>query len=279
MARIPQPWALKNLPPFRPVAMKLVRLTENENVPLAQVQQVLRTDVAFTAEVLRLANSALIGSRMPINSVAHALALLGLERLKAMSMTVALRDFVSSAKTDSLMLHCWKYNLATALICEWLADFLPLEPEHCYTAGLIHDIGRLALLRGFPDEYEQAIASIPDRDFDLLESEKAMFDIDHCQAGRWLLDQWDFSADLKDVVSFHHLIPDSKTPALVAVVYIGWQIADMLGYSPMATRSADTIEEITITLPEATRERIYSGLDALPALVSQKIDSAESIQT
>jgi putative nucleotidyltransferase with HDIG domain len=278
LARIPQPWALKNLPPFRPVALKLARLTASDDTPIAQVQQVLRTDLAFSAEVLRLANSALIGSRARINSVAHAVEFLGLERLKALSMTIALRDFVStSTKADSLMQHCWKYNLATAIVCEWMAGFLPLEPEACYTAGLMHDIGRLALLRGFPEEYERAVATIPDHNFDLLQAEKAAFDIDHCEAGRWLMEQWDFSADLKDVVAFHHLTPDSKTPPLVTVVYIGWQIADMLGYSPLATRSAATIEEITITLPDAARQRIFSGLDELPQSVSQKIDAAESV--
>src|SRR5262249_30351332 len=90
---IPQPWALKNLPPFRPVAAKLLRLTAQEDVPLNKVQQVLRTDVAFSAEVLRLANSALIGSRTGVSSVQHAVGLLGLQRLKALSMTIAMRDF------------------------------------------------------------------------------------------------------------------------------------------------------------------------------------------
>lgn len=277
LPRIPQPWALKDLPPFRPVALKLVRLTANSNVPIAEVQQVLRTDLAFSAEVLRFANSALIGSRTEVKSVSHAVEFLGLEQLKALSMTIALREFLSTAKTDSLMQQCWKYNLAAASICEWLARFLWLDREACYTAGLVHDIGRLALLRGFPFEYECAVEAIPDRKFDLLQAEKDVFDIDHCEAGRWLLDQWGFPDDLKDVVSLHHLTPDSKTPPLVAAVYISWQIADMLGFSPLATRSADTIEEITVTLPESARERIFSGLDELSELVSQKISAAESI--
>jgi putative nucleotidyltransferase with HDIG domain len=277
LPRIPQPWALKNLPPFRPVAMKLLRLTSDDDVPVSQVQQVLRTDVAFSAEVLRLANSALVGSRARINSVAHAVEFLGLERLKALSMTVAMREFLSSGKADSLLQHCWKYNLTTAIVCEWLAGFLPLECEACYTAGLVHDIGRLALLRGFPEEYERAVAGIPDRQFELLRAEKDVFDIDHCEAGRWLMDQWDFPAELKDVVAFHHLTPDSETPPMVTVVYIGWQMADMLGFSPLSTRSDATIEEITTTLPESARQRIFSGLGDLPKLVSLKIDAAESV--
>src|SRR6266849_3638406 len=88
--QIAQPWALKNLPPFRPVAVKLLRLTAQDDVQLNNVQRVLRTDVAFSAEVLRLANSALLGLRYGVSTVEHAVGLLGLERLKALSMTIAM---------------------------------------------------------------------------------------------------------------------------------------------------------------------------------------------
>src|SRR6266568_314824 len=116
LARTAQPWALKNLPPFRPVAVKLLRLTAQDDVPLDRIQAILRTDVAFSAEVLRLANSALIGSRHEVRSVAHAVGMLGLARLKGLSMTVALRDFLSSATNNISMQLFWKYNLATAVV-------------------------------------------------------------------------------------------------------------------------------------------------------------------
>src|SRR5437016_13440930 len=101
LPRMAQPWALKNLPPFRPVAVKLLRLTAQDDVPLNRIQAVLRTDVAFSAEVLRLANSALIGSRNVAGNVAHAVALLGLEPLKGLSMTIAMRAFLSKTKSKS----------------------------------------------------------------------------------------------------------------------------------------------------------------------------------
>ena len=194
--RIAQPWAFKNLPPFRQVALKLMQLTAQENVPLGKVHQVLRTDIAFSTEVLRLANSALIGSRIEVRSVAHAVDMLGLERIKALSMTIAMRDFVSAPKNQEAMELGWRYNLATAVICEWLAPFLALDPDACYTAGLIHDIGRLAILRAFPDEYMSMAPAIEDYQFDLLRCEKQLFDIDHCEAGRWLMDRWGFPAEL-----------------------------------------------------------------------------------
>jgi len=275
LPKIAQPWALKDLPPFRPVAMKLLRLAAQESVSISQVRQVVRTDSAFSAELLRFANSALIASRTPILSIGHAVETLGMERVKGLAMTVALRDFLPARGLDSFTRQCWKYNLATAILSEWLAGFLPISPEVAYSAGLIHDVGRLAILRGFAQDYETAVNRIEEHQFDLLRCEKSAFDIDHCEAGLWLTEHWEFPGELCEVTSLHHQEPALDTPLLVTVVYIAWQIADMLGLSPMAMRSAATIEEITATLAEPVRQRIFSNLDDLPGLVSDKLTAAE----
>ena len=77
------------------------------------------------------------------------------------------------------------------------------------------------------------------------------------------------------MVELHHRQPEAGTPALVTVVYIAWQVADMLGYSPFDLRSAATIEEITVTLPEKARQNIFSGLDGLAETVTQKLATTD----
>src|SRR4051812_41163150 len=90
-AKVEAPWALNDLPPYRPVARKLMQLTADENVGLWKVQDVLRTDAVFTADVLRLANSPLIGLRTPVASVMRAVMIIGLDRIKNLATTLALR--------------------------------------------------------------------------------------------------------------------------------------------------------------------------------------------
>src|SRR5215472_183383 len=155
--RVATPWALKDLPPYRPVAKKLMLLAAKMDVPLEEVQQVLRTDAAFTADVLRLANSPLIGMRVQISSVMQAVMMLGLERIKALATTLALRTFLTSGAASESLVGCWRHNLATAVVCDSLARILHLDRDSCYTAGLLHDIGRLAFLRAFPGEYENIL--------------------------------------------------------------------------------------------------------------------------
>jgi HD-like signal output (HDOD) protein len=257
--------------------MKLTRLTKSENVTIGQIEALLRTDAAFSAEVLRFANSALVSSAAEIVTVTRAIETLGLDRIQGLAMTIALRDFLPTGAARGFLQQCWRYNLAAAILCEWLAGFLGLAPDACYTAGLVHDLGRLAILRSFPHEYEQAVATIELHGFDLLECERSVFEIDHCQAGLWLMNRWEFPETLCEVAAFHHREPTTDTPSLVTAVHIAWQIADMLGLSPMATRSAATLEEITVTLPAETRQKIFAALDSLPRMVAKKLSTAESV--
>src|SRR3984893_18079785 len=218
IARVEPPWALKDLPPYRPVARKLMRLTAHADVQLDQIQQVLRMDAAFTADVLRLANSPLSGMRSEIKSVMQAVMMLGLERIKALATTLALRTFLTKGVPSGALLGCWRHNLATAILCERLARILHMDSDTCYTAGLIHDIGRLALLCAYPMKDEHILALAPSEDFDLLQSEKSIFDIDHCQAGKWILDQWEFPKELREVAFLHHENPQPGASALLRVV-------------------------------------------------------------
>src|SRR6266849_542595 len=150
-------WTVRDLPPYRPVARKIMLLTTRENVPLSEVQEVLCTDAAFAAEVLRLANSPLIGMRGEITSILQAVAMLGFERIKSLAVTLALRAFMTTGAPSDALRGCWRHNLATAILCERLARFVQLDRDLCYTAGLLHDIGRLALLRAGSDEYERIL--------------------------------------------------------------------------------------------------------------------------
>lgn len=84
--------ALKNLPPFPPVAVKAMELLANESVDLEKVNSILRTDAALSAEVLRLANSALPGSRRPFDTIARALIFLGTQRVSSLLYTLVSLD-------------------------------------------------------------------------------------------------------------------------------------------------------------------------------------------
>jgi HD-like signal output (HDOD) protein len=275
IARIEPPWALKDLPPYRPVARKLMRLTAHADVQLEQIQQVLRMDAAFTADVLRLANSPLIGVRHEIKSVMQAVMMLGLERIKALATTLSLRAFLTAAMPNGALLASWRHNLATAIICERLGRILVIDSDASYTAGLVHDIGRLALLCAFPEKYENLLMEQPSDDLDLLQCERSIFDIDHCQAGKWILEHWDFPEELREVAFLHHERPKPGAAMMLRMVHVGWRMADLLGFSVLARPIAGQIDEITSVLPPKAQEQVLTEFDRLAEDVAFKINAID----
>jgi putative nucleotidyltransferase with HDIG domain len=275
LAKVEPPWALEHLPPYRPVVRKLMKLAANADVQLAQIQDVLRTDAAFTADVLRLANSPLIGMRSEINSVMQAVMMLGLERIKALATTLALRTFLTAAIPSSALLGCWRHNLATAILCDRLGRILQMDSDACYTAGLLHDVGRLALLSAFPQKYERVLSMEHSQDFDLLQCEKSIFDIDHCEAGKWILEQWEFPQELREIAFLHHGAPEAGASDLLRVVHAGWRMADLLGFSVLNQPGEGEIQEITSVLPAKAQQQVLADFDRLAEDVAFKINAID----
>jgi HD-like signal output (HDOD) protein len=139
---------VQSLPPFSPVACRLCQLITDERVHFREVAQVFALDAALSSQVLRVANSALVGCRHQIASIVQAVMMVGADRVRDIAVTVAMKNYMG--EEDNTFLHrCWRHNLATALWCERLVEYCDLEPSAAYTAGLLHDIGRIALLMLF----------------------------------------------------------------------------------------------------------------------------------
>jgi HD-like signal output (HDOD) protein len=234
---------LKEVPPFRPVAVQLLNLVSNISQPLARVVNLLRTDAVLTAEVLRLANSPLLGCRSEIKNILQALAFLGMERVNSLIVTTAMRGLVGPS-SGHLARACWRHNLATAVICERLAPALRISQERGYMSGLIHDIGRLALLRAFPN-YEKALTEAAAEGRNLLVTEKGLYGMDHTEAGRWLLAQWGCPLDLQLVASLH------ENPA--AAVGRGKDLVYLVGAASLLADLMDFCEFVDIDKPELAK--------------------------
>jgi HD-like signal output (HDOD) protein len=194
------------------VARKLLSLVDRETSTIPEVTQIIRSDAAFASEVLRLANSAVLGLRYEVLSIMHAVTVLGMDRLRALVLTVALRDFLSGARHAELLRRCWRHNFASALVAEWLAASCWIERSDAYTAGLLHDLGQLALISLHPVEYTAMLDHALESRKDLLDAETATFGINHCQAGRWIAEHWGVPAKLRVIVCSESADHESPSP-------------------------------------------------------------------
>ena len=120
----------------------------------------LRIDPALSAEILRVSNSALYGLSRRVDNVSHAIVVLGTEVVKRLALTVALGRFSHGFLRNQGLRICWDHSVACALIAEELAQAMDVAKDRAYTAGLLHDVGRLALLACYPNEYGNLIVGL-----------------------------------------------------------------------------------------------------------------------
>jgi len=180
---------------------------------MQEVSRLIRSDAVFTAEVLRLANSAVLGLRYEVISILHALSVLGMDRLRGLVLTVAMRDFFSTLKHDELLRRCWRHNLACAMIAEWAADSCWLDKNVAYTGGLLHGLGHLGMCALYPEEYIAARG-----------------DVDAERTATWLVKEWGLPDTLAGLCRCHHAHPrDAST--LPGLLNLACDCADMLGFS------------------------------------------------
>lgn len=228
--------AIKNLPPFPPVAAKVIALLADDSVSLRAVAGTLSTDAALSAEVLRLANSALFQVRSEIGSVLQALSFLGIGRLTGLMLTLSMSRVLKRAKSSPMLLRSWRHNLASALAAKEFSHSFGLDASEAYNAGLFHDVGRLAFLVAEPALYEALVT----RGGDIQQLEREHFGADHCEAGACLLEHWKLPAVYAEVARYHHA-PAPEGSELIMLVNASCAVANRLGFS-VALSEVDALE-------------------------------------
>ena len=274
-----KPWALKSLPPFPAVALQLLSLLDDEEVSMKKVSDLLRIDPALSAEILRVSNSALYWLSRRIDNISHAIVVLGTDVVKRLALTVALGRFSQSFLHNQSLRVCWDHSVACGLVAEELASMMNLPRGRAYTAGLLHDVGRLALLACYPVEYGNLFDVAREHGFNELECERHLFDVDHCAAGEWLAHSWNLPAEFVGAIAQHHEA-EATDGSLLSLVKASSDIADALGYNVMQITSEDTIADIVADLPIPDKEEAVKKLgdfrDHIQATVGSVAPSASS---
>ena len=274
------PYSVANLrlPPFPGVALKVLRLTRSEDVPLHQLADLISTDAAFTSDVLIVANSYVYSPRGSVKDILQALTALGLNVLNGICLTVGLRSYLGRSFNNPVMRALWRHNLATALVAERIANAKTVNPTVAYTAGILHDVGRFGIGSVFPVQYQQILSSHKGTAASILESERETFGIDHCQLGEKLISDWALPGDYLEAISTHHAEPGKEEGwSLGGVVKVSCLLADAIGFSAFPGCEARPYEEVLRLLPpDAGLESLPTSSEEARLLIYKKIDAIEA---
>ena len=272
------PWAHFRIPPFPLIAIQVLKVANNDGVSMCQISDLVSSDPAFCSEVLTVANSAAIPHRFPVTSIQQAVAMLGTSSLKGLCLTVAVRSYLGKSMAHRTLRAIWVHSMATALIAQQLVLVGLIDDDTAYTAGLLHEIGRLALAVLRPRDYAHLLETHSGSTQSILPCEREMFGCDHRQMGRHLVAEWNLPAEFDAVVSQENLVRISHVRLNLAdLIRISSSMATAAGFSPFRGCEVTPYEDLLNELPNSERIRFYSDVNNLATEVGRQIDAVDSL--
>ncbi|WP_373988919.1 HDOD domain-containing protein [Duganella sp. BuS-21] len=220
---------LDDLPSLPAVVMELLNSIDQDDIDISVLAKKVSYDQALTAKTLRLANSSLYGLQVKVTTIQQAITYLGFQTT---------RNLITAAAVTGCFVegHCpgfdhkafWRHSIATAACAKVLARQMRFNQDYAFTAGLLHDIGRLVLVSCFPEQYAATVAYRAQHDCYLLEAERAVLGVDHVAAGLALAEHWNFSDTMRLAIGGHH---DPEAPGagfLAAIIHVADAIVHAL---------------------------------------------------
>ncbi len=251
-----------------PVVASRVLGFSDETASVAEVAHVLASDPALTGQLLKVANSAYYGFSRQLATVREAVLLLGLKQVRQIAIGASL---ISSwnrtrAGTDGFNMDMfWGHTLAVAMMAETGArKFNAARPEEAFTAGILHDIGVLALRKAMPERFSDVMATARRGGLSLWDAEMECLGFTHAELGGALTERWQLPARLAQAVSRHHealLAP--AIDGLAGVVSFADRVADHHGIHAGFARAPQIIPPRALPDELATLEIACGGIDSV----------------
>lgn len=226
---------VKNLTPVSHAALNLVSMLDQPAISNEDVVRVLKFDNVLTAKLLRACNSPFFGLEEPVSSVEQAVLILGHQQILHIALSIA---FSSSMATPlpgyaAEGRELWQHSLVTALAAEDIArdnHSVPVEPPVAFTAGLLHDIGKLVLDHVLTPDLQSAVRTRITQDGRSgSEAEKEIIGVDHAEAGKCLLQSWRLPDEIVEAVANHHTPVSTPQPKLSSLIHTADCLAHLIG--------------------------------------------------
>ena len=220
---------LQTLPTLSTVVADLLNCVDQDDIDIAILARKVSHDQALTAKTLRFANSSFFGTQSKVSTIQQAISLIGVQSMRHLIMTTALSGhFVDGNCPGFDPRAFWRHSLATAVCCKVLAMHLHLNQDFAFTAGLLHDIGRLVLVSSFPQQYAATLAFRAASDCLLLDAERIVLDTDHVIIGQALAAHWNFSEIILKAIAGHHAPEAFGTASIASIVHVANSIVHAL---------------------------------------------------
>jgi putative nucleotidyltransferase with HDIG domain len=210
---------------FPDIYFRIREVLDNPKSSAQDIANVVNTDVGFSAKLLRLVNSPFFGFSTSIDSVARAVSLVGVKEISTLALGISTINYFQNIPPELMDMRVfWQHSLRCAVFAKLLAAKRGLPSDRFFTAGLLHDVGRLVIFKNMPYASVEALLYARSDMVPLVEAESSVLGYNHADVGKLLLEAWKFPAALTDVIAHHHS-PDAAPARSEAAII---QLADIM---------------------------------------------------
>jgi len=269
-----------DLPSMPTVAGAVMKVSADPASSADDLRKVLDQDPALSARILKVANSSLYSFSREVETLRHAITLLGFRTVENLVMAASLRDvFKNFGLAEKLL---WEHATLAGSVAGRLSSYGPIdvERESAFTAGLLHDLGKIALANTAREKYQKIVMRTYNEGMSFVDAERDEFGFDHAELGAAVADKWKLPSRLVDAIRYHHHTPDEYADLpqaesrLVALTSVVTRCATRLGIGrrgPVdAINPADLPAWQHLGLSEA-------DVDPVLELVSEEAKAAEGM--
>jgi HD-like signal output (HDOD) protein len=266
------------MPSLPTTVSKVLEVCNNPKASPIDLDRVIQLDPVLMGRVLKLINSAYYSLGTQVTSIVRAIIMLGVNTVKNLALSSAVLDRVSSKK-DFRALNMdafWRHSLCVGVTAKLIAKTRGIDPkglEEYFAAGLLHDIGKIPLNNALADQYVTAMSEA-DRDrISLVASERRVLQLDHCEAGGLVADNWKLTGAIADTVRWHHDLEGyaGENADVLRTVSVANYFANREGIGFSGNRYPDKIAPETLGLLDIQK----SLLEELEEPVNAEIEKAK----
>ena len=197
----------KRLPTLPTIAMKILEIVKNGDSSISEIGEIISADPPLSAEILRVINSPYYGLRRKMTSVVHAVSMLGVSTVKNLALSFSVvKNFQSNGKSNFDHNRFWKSSIISAVSAQILSGYTEIDgSDDIFFLGLLHDIGRLAMVHELTDQYGLVIEKVSNENCPVAVAEELVFGFNHMNVGKFLAEKWGLPEEFHLPISTHHM--------------------------------------------------------------------------
>lgn len=256
---------IESLPSLPDIYLRLQRAIISPDVSVAEVGAIIEKDIAMSAKILQLVNSAFFGMYQPVESPARAVGLLGLETIKGLVLGVHVFSGIKSNSKLFSLENLMRHSMAVGACAKKIAAAESADKaliDNSFIGGILHDVGKLVLTSRIEAEYDQVILLARAQNTSLHDAEMQIFHTSHGSVGAYLIGIWGLPGPVVEAIAFHHCLEDYPEGAFSPALAV--HVANALYYENRPQTGPETATDLNLDYLEklgfGNRIEIWRGI-------------------